>query len=202
MAIPSTDDGTENFEEDVAGDSQMSEPDGSNRPQGSSSVPTAVSSNADPEEARLEARELSKYLLAKSYFDCKEYDRCAAVFLPENLPSTPVAISPVSTVASSTSGGRKGKGKASLSSPPGKANTAVRGPRFSQKALFLSLYAKFLAGEKRKDEESEMILGPADGGATINKELNGLSQRLEGWCTERMSQDGTRSGSQGWLEFL
>ena len=52
----------------------------------------------DPTEARLEAREAHKFLLAKTYFDCREYDRCAAVFLPGPLPkgasqppSTPTA---------------------------------------------------------------------------------------------------------------
>ena len=34
-----------------------------------SAMPTFLSSNPDPEEARLEARELPKYLLAKSYFE-------------------------------------------------------------------------------------------------------------------------------------
>jgi anaphase-promoting complex subunit 8 len=32
-------------------------------------------------------------------------------------------------------------------------------PKLSQKSLFLALYAKYLAGEKRKEEETEMVLG-------------------------------------------
>ena len=39
----------------------------------------------NPEEAALEAREAHKYLLAKSFFDTREYDRCSAVFLPPSL---------------------------------------------------------------------------------------------------------------------
>ncbi len=45
------------------------------------------SPNADPEEALLEAKETSKYLLAKAFFDCREFDRCAAVFLPDSYVS-------------------------------------------------------------------------------------------------------------------
>jgi anaphase-promoting complex subunit 8 len=63
----------------------------------------------------------------------------------------------------------------------------------------LSIYAKYLAGEKRKDEESEMILGPADGGVTVNKELPALTQLLGGWLEERGAKN--LSGG-GWLEYL
>ena len=59
-----------------------------------------------------------------------------------------------------------------------------------------------MAGEKRKDEESEMILGPADSGATVNRELLGLGQRLEELVSERSGHDGDTSSSQGWLEYL
>ncbi|KAF3933049.1 hypothetical protein ABW20_dc0107193 [Dactylellina cionopaga] len=37
----------------------------------------------------------------------------------------------------------------------------------------------FDAGEKRKDEESEMVLGPLDGNVTANKELPALTKKLE-----------------------
>ena len=69
----------------------------------------------------------------------------------------------------------------------------------SQKALFLALYAKYLSGEKRKDEDSEMILGPADGGVTVNKELNGIAAILELYLAER--QAASKNGG-GWLEYL
>lgn len=44
----------------------------------------------DPLEAALEAQEAHKYLLAKAYFDTREYDRCAAVFLPPKIPPVPL----------------------------------------------------------------------------------------------------------------
>jgi len=73
----------------------------------------------------------------------------------------------------------------------------IRG--LSQKALFLALYAKYMAGEKRMNEESEMILGPQDGGVTPNKELPGLSAVLEEWFAY-LPASGRQP--QGWLEYL
>lgn len=69
----------------------------------------------------------------------------------------------------------------------------------SQRSLFLALYAKYLAGEKRKDEDSEMILGPNDGGVTQNKELNGAQAVLEQWFEQRHGMEKTGGG---WLEYL
>ena len=73
-------------------------------------------------------------------------------------------------------------------------------PKMSQKSLFLALYAKYIRGEKRKDEESEMVLGPADGGATVNKELPFISRLLEKRLTDS-GAEGKEDG-QGWLEYL
>jgi anaphase-promoting complex subunit 8 len=56
-----------------------------------------------------------------------------------------------------------------------------------------------MSGEKRKDEDSEMILGPNDGGVTQNKELNGVLAMLEQWFSERQAE-GKNGG--GWLEYL
>ncbi|KAF3479467.1 uncharacterized protein GIQ15_06443 [Arthroderma uncinatum] len=158
----------------------------------------------DPEEAVLEAREAHRYLLAKSYFDTREYDRCAAVFLPPSMSSIPLAPRAPST----------SKPKTALQPQKGKETTALFGnkkgggstsqnpfPKLSQKSLFLSLYAKYLAGEKRKDEETEMVLGPADGGMTVNRELPGLAQGLEGWFSDRQEK-GLEDRGQGWLEYL
>ena len=58
-----------------------------------------------------------------------------------------------------------------------------------------------MSGEKRKDEDSEMILGPADGGTTVNKELVGLARSLEGWFVDRAVK-GLEGSNQGWLEYL
>ncbi|RKL32328.1 Anaphase-promoting complex subunit 8 [Fusarium oxysporum f. sp. narcissi] len=150
--------------------------------------------NSDPEEAILEAKELSKYLLAKSLFDCREYDRCAAVFLPDSLLSSVLASRVDSTSASTTTG--NGKGKASSAS----AVTPL--PKLSQKSLFLALYAKFMSGEKRRNEDSEMVMGPQDLGTVANKQLLVIGRFLATWFEERTTEDDEVLGSQGWLEYL
>ncbi|KAI9781340.1 MAG: Anaphase-promoting complex subunit 23 [Peltula sp. TS41687] len=207
-SLPSTTEQTPNSDR-TEEDSQMTELDQSNGQNGGV-VPVMLTPNSDPEEARLEAEEVSRYLLAKSYFDCREYDRCAAVFVPDNVPMGPISTNtpaPPTRLLQTPPSNKKGKGKAPVSASASTPlanpkSSASKLPSLSQRSLFLALYAKFMAGEKRKDEESEMILGPADGGATVNRELLGLGQRLEGWFSERSGQDGNTSGSQGWLEYL
>lgn len=165
--------------------------------------PAVVSANRSREEARLEAQEASRYLLAKSFFDCREFDRCAAVFL------TPKSAKPVSATAAMKTSPRtpttkasKGKGKESSPSTSAAFVTPEYNlPEMSQKALFLALYAKYMSGEKRKDEDSEMILGPFDNATTRNKELVDLIKILEGWFADREAK-GQESSSQGWLEYL
>lgn len=162
--------------------------------------PIVVSGNLDPEEAQLESKEINLYLLAKSFFDCREYDRCAAVFLPDTILSGILsAATPTSSQNGSTPRG-KGKGKAAASRSS--SGTAIVVPRLSQKSIFLALYAKFMSGEKKKDEDSEMVMGPHDGGNTVNKQLVVISQFLEGWFAERTAESGEVLGSQGWLEYL
>ncbi|KAL8948244.1 MAG: hypothetical protein Q9222_005555 [Ikaeria aurantiellina] len=160
------------------------------------------STSDDAEESQLEAQEIGKYLLAKSYFDCREYDRCSAVFLPLN--PTPIVLptgSPDSKSQTPTKS-TKGKGKAQSESPEVKLRPSSESlPRLSQKSLFLALYAKYMAGEKRKDEDSEMLLGPNDNGAIVNKELVSLGRSLESWFSERKAQ-AKDSKNQGWLEYL
>ena len=163
---------------------------------------SSFSANTDPEEARLEAHEQPRYLLAKSYFDCREYDRCAAVFLPSGLPRGP--LSPTSPNGKTRTSNKKSKGKETESSldtgaSPEQVNDEL--PKLSQKSLFLCLYAKYMSGEKRKDEDSEMILGPADSGSIVNKELVGLARSLEGWFADRAAK-GLENRNQGWLEYL
>ncbi|EXJ93828.1 anaphase-promoting complex subunit 8 [Capronia coronata CBS 617.96] len=152
----------------------------------------------DPEEARLEAKEAPKYLLAKTFFETKEFDRCAAVFLSPAIPAGGLAIfdKPKGRTPTSTPSRAKGKSKQN------DANSASPFPRLSQKSLFLSLYARYLAGEKRKDEESEMVLGPADGGQTTNRELPALARGLEAYFRARDAADPRLERSQGWLEYL
>lgn len=156
----------------------------------------------DPAEAALETQEAHKYLLAKSYFDTREYDRCAAVFLPPTIPPVPLSARSPSMKQKGPLTPRKGKTKASTF-PTGKDSAVPRNPypKLSQKSLFLALYSKYLAGEKRKDEETEMVLGPADGGMTANRELPDLARGLGGWLAERREK-GLQDRSQGWLEYL
>ncbi|WPH03836.1 Hypothetical protein R9X50_00671900 [Acrodontium crateriforme] len=157
-------------------------------------------SNNDRKETAREAKELSRFLMAKSYFDCREYDRCAAVFLPSPIPhSAPLH----STLPPQ-------KGPQSTKTSPSKTNSLSKAPntqlsaslkKMSQKSLFLSLYARYQAGEKRKNEDSEAILGPADGPATANKEIPGILVILEDYFAARGGlQDLTNS--QGWLDYL
>ncbi|KAF1937000.1 anaphase-promoting complex subunit CDC23 [Clathrospora elynae] len=149
----------------------------------------------DATEARLEAREAHKFLLAKTYFDCREYDRCAAIFLPGPLPKG--AIHAASTPAAKSRPVAKGKAKIGTPTKATFSSDAISG--LSQKSLFLALYAKYIGGEKRMNEDSEMILGPQDGGATLNKALPGVSAVLEEWF-KNLPTSGRQP--QGWLEYL
>lgn len=149
--------------------------------------------NQDPEEAQLESKELSKYLLAKSLFDCREYDRCAAVFLPDALFSTVLG-------SRADAGGSPSKSKSKAKSAEAAAASSSL-PKMSQKSLFLALYAKLLSGEKRKAEESEMVTGPQDLGTVVNKQLLAVGSYLSSWF-EAKTVDNEVVGSQGWLEYL
>jgi len=155
-------------------------------------------SDDDPEEAGLEAKEAPRYLLAKSFFDTKEYDRCAAVFLPPAIPAGGLAVFERAKGRTPTSTPTRPKGKSKHHGP----DAVDPLPRLSQKSLFLALYARYLAGEKRKDEESEMILGPADGGQTVNRELPALARSLEAYFRTRDAADPQLQRAQGWLEYL
>lgn len=162
-------------------------------------VSPAISVNHDPVEAELEAREMGKYLLAKALFDCKEFERCAAVFLPDSVIAG--VLSPRDDHDQAVVGTPKGKGKSKGAETPAGAL-----PTLSQRSLFLALYAKFMAGEKQKEEESEMVMGPHDLGTTVNKQLLTIGRFLETWFTQRRSRAAGNTvlaeGSQGWLEYL
>lgn len=148
----------------------------------------------DSTEAQLEAREAHKFLLAKTYFDCREFDRCAAVFLPSTLPKAAIHAS---TPTAKSKQAVKGKAKAGTPTKASFSPDSISG--LSQKSLFLALYARYIAGEKRMNEDSEMILGPQDGGVTMNRELPGVSALLEEWF-KNLPSSGRQP--QGWLEFL
>lgn len=186
-ALPATD------ELDQDDDSQMF-----NADVPASSYRIFSTSYEDPDEAALEAKEAPRFLLAKTFFDTKEYDRCAAVFLPPAIPAGGLAIYEASKgrTPKSTPSKAKGKSRQSETVEPDPF------PRLSQKSLFLALYARYIAGEKRKDEDSEMVLGPADGGQTINRELPALVRGLEEYFAARRAEDPELKHSQGWLEYL
>ena len=184
---PSSDNASDSFMQDV--DLQTTQ------------LSAALSSNADPDEARLEAQEFSRYLLAKSYFDCREYDRCATVFLPIGFSRASLVSSSPTAQKSVPPKSAKGKSRVSDTKSSAKKSASLSLPALSQRSLFLALYAKYMAGEKRRDEDSEMALGPNDNGATTNRELVGLSRILENWFTERETK-GQGAQNQGWLEYL
>ena len=173
-------------------------------PEGANTGSPPNTSTSNARELRLEAQELPKYLLAKSYFDCREFDRCSHVFLKSGLPqpALPKATNVSDSSTKLPTSPWKGKDKTNASAEHNPSLTgsslAQELSNLSEKAIFLALYAKYMAGEKRKDEENEMILGPADRGAAVNRELVSITQALEMHFEAR----GPDGHSGGWLEYL
>nr|XP_043607702.1 anaphase-promoting complex subunit 8 [Erigeron canadensis] len=99
---------------------------------GTSYVSTPLLEEENEAVGENEAVDLDIYLLAKSYFDCREYRRAAHVL-----------------------GDQKGK-----------------------KALFLRCYALYLAGEKRKEEETIELEGPLGKSEAANRELASIERDL------------------------
>jgi len=161
-------------------------------------MPSMLTQNDDPVEAALEAAEIGRYLLAKSLFDCREYDRCAAVFLPDSLLASVVSVQPEDR------SGRKDHLTAvkTVMRSSQQGGVAVELPEISQKSLFLALYAKMISGEKRKDEDAEMVMGPHDLGNTVNRQLRAVSAYLSQWFAQNANEEGDAPNSQGWLEYL
>lgn len=169
------------------------------------SLPNIQTTSRDPREARREAKELPRYLMAKSFFDCREFDRCAAVFLPSQMPhATPSyeAITPSGVRATPIKETRMPLGSTKSRTQKLKRAPPPPAPKnLSQKSLFLALYARYLSGEKRKQEESETILGPHDGPSTANKAVPDIAAILEEYFNSRGGlQDFTNS--DGWLDYL
>ena len=152
---------------------------------------TIFMGSTDPFESRLEAHEVHKYLLAKSYFDCKEFERCAAVFLPSG-----AARPPMLGTTREKKRGSPSQNKSRISKDSAPSRDAL--PRLSQRSLFLALYAKYLAGEKKKEEAAEMIMGPQDKVSVENTELVGISAYLKRYFDQR----GSKRSGDGWLEYL
>ncbi|KAG0233497.1 Anaphase-promoting complex subunit 23 [Actinomortierella wolfii] len=78
------------------------------------------------------ATEMDIYLMAKTLFDLKEYDRVASTLKDCKSP----------------------------------------------KSIFLRLYSKYLAGERRREQESRDVLGPMDTSMVINRELDKVDAEL------------------------
>jgi anaphase-promoting complex subunit 8 len=157
-----------------------------------SDSPKTTTPQTNPMQARREAKELPRYLLAKSFFDCREFDRCAAVFVPARLPKNITSV--MTSVEAQAVGKDKRQAGASKTRPIEDQLDAL-----SHRSLFLALYARFMAGEKQKDEDSEMILGPADGGVTVNRELKLVSAMVESVLSRCYAANRTGGG---WLEYL
>lgn len=135
-------------------------------------------------EQHLELKEVPKYLKAKALFDCHEFQRSAAVFLPSSFLELP-------TLASLRE------------SQPNRDNaSAFTRNRVSQKGLFIALYAQFMAGEKLKIEELGQILGISDVGTTVNKQLVPIKRALELWFNNASPDNLQHETSHGWLEYL
>ena len=130
-------------------------------------------------ELGLEHNELPKYLMAKAFFDCHEFQRCAAVFLPS---SSSEYIIPMRNDQ------RKPKN--------GKNSTSLY-KEISQRGLFLASYALLMAGEKEKVEELDQVLGPSDTGAIVNKQLAPLRHMLETWFDQAQQETLGNRPSQG-----
>jgi anaphase-promoting complex subunit 8 len=142
------------------------------------------SPQTDPVELRLEQNELPEYLMAKAFFDCHEPQRCTAVFLPRTSSENRFPM-------------RKNPNNATHGKVPTSKCKAI-----SQRALFLAWYALLMAGEKEKVEELNQILGPADTGAIVNKQLALLRHMLDTWFNEAQQNPPKHGPSQGWLEYL
>ncbi|KAK3679737.1 Anaphase-promoting complex subunit 8 [Recurvomyces mirabilis] len=169
-------------------------------------TPHIPPANHDRKEARLEAKELPRFLLAKSYFDCREFDRCSATFLPSQVPHG----APAPDITSPSKPGLSSPFAAAKKQPRGPSKINIRATKHtngsvpkhvSQRSLFLALYARYMAGEKRKNEDSETVLGPSDGPMTANKQVPGVVAILEEYFNSRGGLQDLNN-STGWLDYL
>jgi anaphase-promoting complex subunit 8 len=112
---------------------------------------------------------------------------------------------PAAAAANRTRAKAKGRADSGRKKAPAPADKSFDGftlPELSQRSLFLALYAKFMAGEKRKTEDTEMVMGPQDLGTVVNKQAAVVGRLLTAWFEEHAGADGEVHCSQGWLEYL
>lgn len=138
----------------------------------------------DATEKRIEAKEVPKYLKAKALFDCHEFLRCAAVFLPSSFFEV-------------QGGPSQGRDKNEKKKP---YSSLIK--RISQKGLFIALYALLIAGEKSKAEEQGRLLGVSDIGTNTNKYLPQIRRVLAMYFNGTHTDNPERCNSQGWIEYL
>ncbi|KAI1817821.1 cell division cycle protein-like protein 23 [Poronia punctata] len=142
----------------------------------------SVSPQRDRLELLLEKRETPKYLMAKAFFDCHEFQRCAETLLPAD----PLGVSAVFQK-------KKKKNPA----------TSLSQGKISQRGLFLASYALLIMGEKQKTEDASQVLGFSDTGSVSNKQLPRIRSVLEDWLARENPKDRTEHGSsEGWLEYI
>ena len=103
---------------------------------------TRERSDEDDEVIEVEDFSSDSYLLAKSYFDLREYTRAASVLAEES----------------------------------------------DSKSRFLRLYATYLAGERRKEEQAIEEAGPLEESNSTNEELPAIERELQGYV-ERKEAD-------------
>ncbi|KAI1325761.1 anaphase promoting complex subunit 8 [Xylariaceae sp. FL0255] len=136
-----------------------------------------TTSQRDQSELMLEMRETPKYLMAKTFFDCHEFERCADTLLPGK------------NIADASIGFRQKKA------------VSLEHKDVSQRSLFLATYALLILGEKEKTEAAGDILGPSDTAMVVNQQIPRIKSILQAWLDQKTRGSKTTS-SEGWLEYL
>ncbi|XXH02895.1 hypothetical protein Hte_009283 [Hypoxylon texense] len=157
-------------------------PDHDNAPDESLHLYSSLPFQTDAVEQDLEHKEFNKFIQAKSFFDCREYQRCASVFLLGNVGEMDIPLSV---------GATQDHHSFSLFLHSG----------ISQKSLFLALYALLMAGEKQKTEDLGQLLGPSDRGDVVNKQIIHIKQVLNTWFKGLDDDSNARTGD-GFLEYM
>ncbi|KAI1771190.1 cell division cycle protein-like protein 23 [Hypoxylon cercidicola] len=143
---------------------------------------SSLSFQTDPIEQNLGSREFNKFVQAKAFFDCHEFQRCASVFLSASVGEVDMPI-----LAGAT--------------PDHLRFSLLVRKGMSQKALFLALHGLLMAGEKHKTEELGKPLGMSDNNNVVNKQMSHIKQVLNIWFDDMYNNPQPRVGD-GFLEYL
>ncbi|KAI1763544.1 hypothetical protein GGR53DRAFT_531399 [Hypoxylon sp. FL1150] len=131
----------------------------------------------------LERKEARRLGLATSFFNNREFRRCANVFLP--VGDTGEADMPPAD--------------ATLENHSFKSLIS-RG--ISQKALFLALYGLFMAGEKQRIRQLGVPLAPSDTSTVVNRQMVYIKGVLKIWFQKTCVDPVLRTRRDGYLEYL